>query len=315
MEFTGIGFPGTRYALNRELTDEERKMQLKQKERLDVKPLYETCVTHMNSTYLESVDRYFAWRGVLSLFGYALFLLGSIGFVAFMTLPQSVLILAFPFISLLGIAVVGAWIASYENFTYSYFPILLNRKNRMVYVFRPGRPSRPILVVDWNRVFFTLGRCNVGVVPGQFWDIRGHVLADDGKTVLDTFSFKPFQIEGDVINQKALHRHWEFLRRYMEEGPKEAFETVQICVPVDKKRLSLRLDLNLQYMNWYGQGGLVIFLLLSPIWALVILARWLADFTNRKPVWPQDMQDAFKVEPGDPYVRDAGLNKPNAWPL
>ena len=319
MEYTGIGLLGTRYQLNRELTDEECQMQLKQKEHLDVKPLYETCVTHLNSIYLESVDRYFAWRGALSFFGGLFFLVGVYFGLSALRLEidrqGSFYFFILDVILFGGISAMGAWMASPECFTYTYFPIRLNRRNRKIYVFRPGRPSRSILVVDWDKVFFTLGRCNVGIVPGQEWDIRGHVLADDRKTVIDTFAFAPHHIEQDVLNQKALHRHWEFLRRYMEEGPKEAYETVQICVPVDKKRPSLRLALNLQYMNWYGDGGLAVFVLLSPIWFLFILARWLGDFTNRTPVWPKEMEDDFTIEPSDPYVRDASLNKPNVWPL
>jgi hypothetical protein len=55
-----------KYPVNRLLTEQERAQQLKQTERLHIAPLYQLCVIKLNSTYLESVDKWFAWKGVLT---------------------------------------------------------------------------------------------------------------------------------------------------------------------------------------------------------------------------------------------------------
>ena len=63
----------------------------------------------------------------------------------------------------LPLAMFAFWIALQESFTYTHFPIRLDRRNRKVHVFRPGRPGKANLEVDWDKLFFTLGRCNVGM--------------------------------------------------------------------------------------------------------------------------------------------------------
>ena len=55
-----------KFKINRELTDEERTNQLKRKQRLEVVPTYGLAVTRMNSTFLESVDKFYGDKGFLS---------------------------------------------------------------------------------------------------------------------------------------------------------------------------------------------------------------------------------------------------------
>jgi len=52
-----------RYQTNRLLAAEEKQNQLKQDVRVDVEPHYQLSVIRMNSTFLESVDRYYGGRG------------------------------------------------------------------------------------------------------------------------------------------------------------------------------------------------------------------------------------------------------------
>jgi hypothetical protein len=193
-----------------------------------------------------------------------------------------------------------------ESFTYTHFPILLNRKNRKVYVFRPSRPNRPILVADWDKLFFTLGRCNKGSTPGQNWDIRAHVLADDRKTVLDTFSFSYFS-----TSQEQVLSHWEFLRRYMEDGPQEEFRQVEVCMPIAEHRETLRFALNRFYVNF--KGGLGLWIMLLPVWLVCVLGRWLGGLTCRTPIWPADIEAACRIDANDPFVKDEHMNRSDMW--
>ncbi len=312
MDYTGMRLLGTRYALNRPLTDEERENQLHQKVKLDVEPLAQMSVVKLNSTFLESVDRYYAWRGYL--FFVMTLLLGGVVFF-FLLMVNSILGrlvhgsgLTTPaqdlgFLALMAFICVPPMIFLVfadlqESFTYTYFPIRLNRKLGKAYVFRPGRPNKPILVADWNKLFFTLGECQVGLIPGQNWDIRAHVLADDGRTVLDTFAFSWFTMSKD-----NLRRHWEFLRRYMTDGPQSIVDQVHVCMPVADRRESLKFAFQRFHANFEGDAGT--WVVLFPLWLASILARWIAGLTCRVPRWPQEIERACRIEAGDPCVRDA----------
>lgn len=318
MDYTGLIHKD--YKFNRELTAEERKHQLKQKQRLESTPCYDLSVVKLNSTYLDLVDRYYAWRGVLFLFmgGMLVMFLGMLSYGVAEISGRWPLYTDEQQTGLLGLGVFLlvtfgplfaflVWVTLKESFTHTYFPIRLNRRNRKVYVFRPGRPGKPILTADWDKLFFTLSPCRKGAVPGQNWDIRGHVLADDGKTVLDTFALSVHMDESGI---EGLREFWEFVRRYMEEGPQEAHKLVEVCMPLENKRESLAFAYQRFSMNFYP-GGRWLWLMLYPLWLLCILGRWIAGLTCRPPVWPAEIEAQCSIEPGDPYVRDASMNPPD----
>lgn len=310
MDYTGLIHKD--YKFNRQLTAEEREKQLKQQQRLDSKPCYDLSVVKLNSTYLELVDRYYAWRGVLFTFMFALvamhvfFGIGAV-WVDLQNEKAGVWLIVADVLFFGIAAALFSYLTLKESFTHTYFPIRLNRRNRKVYVFRPGRPGKPILVADWNKLFFTLSPCRKGAVPGQNWDIRGHVLADDGKTVLDTFALS---MHIDEVALEGLREFWEFVRRYMEEGPQEAHKLVEVCMPLNSKRESLAFAYQRFSMNFYP-GGRWLWLMLYPLWLLCILGRWVAGLTCKPPVWPAEIEAQCRVEPGDPYVRDASTNPPD----
>jgi hypothetical protein len=315
MDFTGM-FLG--YKKNRPLTDEERDLQLKQKEHLDIEPGHDQCVIRMNSTYLESVDRYYAWRGVIFTFAFVIVLgvvalLGASFSVAFSRWSSEhhrndVIGLYIFSAMFFPVILIHIWIILKESFTYTHFPIRLNRKNRKVYVFRPGRPNKPILIADWDTLFFTLGRCNRGAADFvQNWDIRAHVLSEDRNTVLDTFSFSV-----DSTDQDELRSHWEFLRRYMEDGPQDAYKRVEVCMPLNGQREAFKVGLSRFLGNFKGVP-LLMGILFSPLILLAVPARWLAQQTDRIPVWPESIELECQIEPNDPYAKDASTNPSDSW--
>lgn len=60
MEFSGlIG----KYPTNRTLTEQERDHQLQQRRRLKLVPHYQLSVIKMNSMFLETVDKWYGWKG------------------------------------------------------------------------------------------------------------------------------------------------------------------------------------------------------------------------------------------------------------
>ena len=63
MEYTGLI---RKYPINRPLTEKDRAQQLHQKTRLEVAPAYQLSVIRMNSTFIELVDKFYAWKGFLT---------------------------------------------------------------------------------------------------------------------------------------------------------------------------------------------------------------------------------------------------------
>lgn len=307
MEYSG---QVNKYKINRPLTEEERSDQLRQKLPQKVEPHYNLSVIRMNGTYLECVDKYYGFKGLL-------LLVSTIG----------VLILGFVYIEMLSISIRrwsgldienrqseviflgamaliwwpliggGVWLALRESFTFTHYPIRFNRNNRTVYVFRR---NGSVLSVPWEGVFFTFGRGN-NYANVQNWDIRGHMLDADGKTVRETFA-----LAMDDNNRDLLIRHWEFVRRYMEDGPRELIEQVEMCLPIAERKETF----------WFGVTRMcanlatvpILFWVLSPILVLFGIGRYLAMLTCRVPAWPQEVEQACLIEPDDPYVKDARGN-------
>jgi hypothetical protein len=310
MEYSGLI---TKYKVNRPLTEEERAEQLKQNKRLDVEPHYNLSAIRINSTYLEVVDKYYPWRGGLLLFG-------LVGIAIFGGLYVALVLLAVSrsgeqghndLLGLGGMAVIcwpvigfSIWLGLRESFTYTHYPIRLNRKNRMVYVFRR---DGTVLSAPWEDLFFTFGRG--GYNMGSYnWDIRGHVLDADGVTVKETFAFPMC----DTLKNELLH-YWEFVRRYMEDGPAKLIGSeegqVEICHPIAGRKEGFKWGVMILYSHFAIAP--LMFWILSPILTLEGLARYLANLTCDVPEWPESVEEACPIEPNDPYQRDARNNPPN----
>ena len=313
MDFTGMMLG---YKRNRALTIEEQEGQLKQKIRLEFEPNYDLSVVKVNGTFLEMVDRHYAWRGFWTLFTLVNLLMFGGGYMSFVAITldrwgnpnQNEDLLFLLFFALMWFPLIGIliWIMLKETFTNTHFPIRLNRKNRKIYVFRPGRPNKPILEAEWDKLFINLAFCGQGGRSSRQWDIRAHVMADDGVTVLDTFAFDMFVPKGDL---DLLRGHWEFIRRYMEDedGAQKASELVGVCMPIANKRESPRFSLNRMWLNFAAPGEYFWYLVL-PVIFLLAVGRWISMQTSRVPVWPQAIEDECRIEPDDPFVRDESTN-------
>lgn len=298
-----------KFKVNRSLTDEERELRLRQKLRLEVEPSDQLAVIKLNSTYLETVDRYYADKGWLTLWmvvavAILVWLIVGMSVVTFARNPgmpvvplgQALAFLAFVYAIAavpLGFALFGL---KKEALGYTHYPIRLNRMTRTVHVFRQ---DGSVLSVPWDTVYFALGR-GVRMYGFQNWDVRGHVLAEDGVTVEETFAFADTSTD-----QEILRRHWEFLRRYMEDGPKTAYEKVKYCMPVDGRRETFR-------QSWWRVMEEEWFLPLRylgyPLIVLAICGRWLAMRLGKVPVWPADVEAVCAIEPNDLYIKDARHN-------
>lgn len=303
MDFNGLFKP---YPANRLLTDAERERRLLQRQRLEVEPAYQLSVIRMNSTFMELVDKHFAWKGFLTTVA-----LGFFSIIGGFWLAMALYSLTTPgrmetdwpwLLLMFGVAspvfFLFFWVFKQDNFRFTHYPIRLNRKTRMVHVFRI---NGTVLSVPWDEVFFC-----IAALPQRNWEIQGHVLDKDGVTVKETFAFM-LNGTGEMDRDLLVH-YWEFVRRYMEEGPSSIAEYVKHCLPIADKKEGFIFA----FQRMHFDVGSVSILLQIPV-LLIYLAiypgRWLAMHTCKIPVWPDEIERVCPIEANDPYRRDASTNE------
>jgi hypothetical protein len=311
MEFTGLL---TKYPANRPLTEQEHLHHLKQKQRLNVEPKYQLGVIKMNSTFIELVDKWYGWKGALStvtllIIGGFLALFAGLLYVAltrgeavhgrnddtFVLIAAACMI--FPFLALV------AWLLCKESFAYTHYPIRFNRRTRMVHVFRS---NGTVLSVPWDEIFFTLGH----LPQWNEWEVRGHVLASDSVTVRETFALTYVgSISAEGLTQKIgkapmndfVRAHWEFVRRYMEDGPEAVSSLVKFCMPIDGRYESGRVGMERIFAN-IANASSAIYWIFFPLCLTVSFFRLVAMRTSKIPRWPEEIQTGCSIDADDPYA-------------
>ncbi len=303
MQYTGLA---KKYTVNRPLTDQERERQLKQGERLDLEPAYQLSVIRLNSTYMELVDKFFAWKGFLTTFVViaAAILCGGFSYLSVNLALDAIrnpseTELWFHSIGMFLVAALATiplyWAFRKEAFAWTHYPIRMNRKTRMVHVFRT---DGTVLSVPWDEVFFC-----IGALPQFDLEIQGHVLDSDRVTVRETFPLAFYTVKSDI---STLERYWEFVRRYMEEGPQDAAKRVEFFMVPSNRRESIAGG----FHRVHAELGTNVFLSLigAVLAAIMIPGRWLAMRTSKLPVWPDEIESQCRIEANDPYIRDARDN-------
>ncbi len=191
----------------------------------------------------------------------------------------------------LALLIPTSWLAHFECFRHTHYPIRFNRKTRKVHVFRT---DGTVLTADWDKLFFCLGRC----YQPRNWTIQGHVLAKDNQTVVETFSLPEWGV-GD--HDRELLKHvWEYVRRYMEEGPEPLIEQTPVVLPIADRREGFLFG----WHRTHAIGGLF----LLPVYLFFYPGRWIAMHTSKIPQWPADVEQQCRVAADDPCVRDIATN-------
>jgi hypothetical protein len=316
MEYSGLT---GKYPVNRFLNEQELERTLSVKERLSVEPGHQLSVISMNSSYIDLVDKYFGWKGFLTAFSIsviAIFCGGGLSIIVLL-ISQALskedslsawLSAFFMMLITIGGYYAGRYILKKEAFAYTHYPIRLNRQTRMIHVFRL---NGTVLSVPWDEVHF----CIASLIR-RGWEIQGHVLDKDKITVLETFPFM-FNGSGEYDRDKALPRYWEFVRRYMEDGPaafmpkpnsdpSNSYE-VKYCLPIAQQRETFKFSMHRAHYEMAGAPRPLTWILLLMYLALYPF-RWFAMCTSKIPQWPQDIEDQCVIQPGDPYVRDSSTN-------
>ena len=292
----------TNLKVNRPLSKNEQQHRLSIKESCSTKPHYELSLIKLNSTYVESVDKWFSMRGWVAMGG-------GLGSVLIAVLLISSLIdallewhpAAAPVILLSALVLAAAvYLITRDAFTYTHYPIRFNRKNRQVYSFqRDGT----VLKAGWDDIYWTIYGHDVTTKDGF---VVGHVLAKDKKTVEATIALSLVEVISPV-GEQDLKDHFEFFRRYMEEGPGPVLEAIKpvplIMLPgIYKQRESWRFGWERLTLNMNGWP--LVQLLFQVFFLPMSLFRWIVMRTSKIPQWPQWVEDECRIDPNDPWIRD-----------
>jgi hypothetical protein len=311
METTGLIF---KYKVDRPLRFEERHGCLKHKERLDVLPTPYLSTVRLNSTYLEMVGKFYEGKGFLTvvMFVITIIPLSFLLAIAFQNLFEPiqydndfngwVLFGVLALIASPGI-ILAVWTFLRECFRLTHYPIRLNRKLRKLYAIDPY--SLKVIEADWDKMVFVLERCLHTPMRITQWEILGHVLDEDGQTVRATLPFSIVSAQQDLLK-----RHWEYMRRYMEDGVEEIFDHTSVCLPIADHRETFRFGYQVtmiddSYPVWIYIAGI----LLIP----EALGRYLAMRSSDIPRWSKRIEEECQIDPGDPYAIDARDNPPDFW--
>jgi hypothetical protein len=295
--------------LNRPLDEAERDTQMKQGERQqdwdNSQPQYDLSVTRFNSTFVELVDINYPPRGIItflniasmgmtSLALFAIFYYTSIQeFLGFDGETTLAVLLAFALSSSLFVFSIYAFLR--ECFAYTHYPVRLNRVNGKVYVWR----KQGVVSYAWKDLHFWKRKYRDAVLEHMDW--RANALDKDGQTVIDSFPIGAC----DATSETEMRNHFEYFRRYMEEDPKEPYDMLKVCVPVALRKETwfegyMRIALNMRAFGIIGH-------ILMLWWDIPMsIARFIAMRTSKIPQWPEWVEQECKIDPQDPYVREAG---------
>ncbi|WP_273827938.1 DUF6708 domain-containing protein [Providencia rettgeri] len=307
MDIYGL-FP--QFKLNRPLNERERATQLDQKVWLDFETdqlMPDLKVIEINSHYLEMVDKYYSSKGYLSFIASigAFLILGTF----FSMIVKTIIYQQYSLEEMLGLLIIGImaiptgfgmlFLLKKEWFAWTHYPIRFDRKNRLVHA---HRHDGSVFSARWEDIFFT-----TAAMYGDDCYISGHVLADDGVTIVDTFC-----LPASHNNIPALKAHWEFVRRYMETGPEGLESRISFCLPIADKKESYGFSF-FYLMTIYNGAPIVLLPFLAPLAFLFSIPRYVGILTSRRPVWPESIQALCPVDKDDPYRLDASTNPKSLW--
>jgi hypothetical protein len=304
----------TRVSLNRPVTNKEASR------RVDVhKPVADEAtdaytVFAMNDIYLEICDGSYRQQG----WGLLAFLVGfpAFAFLAGFCIQSAVVDTpAMVRSGEQGMFSAGMWVLAAINllccaltvamllrdcFNYRHKAVRFNRQTRMVYAFRHNGPGG-VISVPWDKAFFYPHRLPSNSMAGGAPTLmRCFVLDDAGKKIVDTFSFGARTVNGadesTPIGKQVLYQiqaNFEFIRRYMEQGPD--------AVPKVERYLARGPSLRASISVWfYGLGAVasaggamrILTLLVSAPMFLLSILHYIAQLTSREPVWPTEIESA-----------------------
>jgi hypothetical protein len=292
-----------KFLVRRASSPEERASSLTIKVSNSVVPDEVSSVVRFNSTFIETVDRTFKIKGMVttaSFIAYHIVALVALSFVAKklwgLNGPLGEKILAFSV--LLVVAGAGAlyfWrlVLAKDLFQYTYYPVRFNRITRKIHFFRHNGPDG-VVTVPWGSpyAFFHIGR---GTQDPELRDLRCHLLDSNG-LIQQTFTVGHFW-----SHDHEVHELWALICRYMQDGPEHCFDD-----PLDRViTLSPKGTLRNCWMMVCLMMGTTLFplryTLMFPVYAGLTASRWLTFLTCRTPKFPPEIEAECAIAADDSY--------------
>jgi hypothetical protein len=186
-----------------------------------------------------------------------------------------------------------------DAFTYTHYPIRMNRKNRTVYAFRR---DGTVLKAGWDEMVWTIYNTRLGM--GDVC-VMGHVMQDGGKLIKESVALG--MVDAGEPGRRNLLQYFEFFRRYMEEGPEPVLKALRptplIMLPgIDHSKESWAFGWERITLVFNGWAALQV--LFQVVFFPISLFRWFVMRTSKIPQWPQWVLDECVIEPGDAWERD-----------
>jgi hypothetical protein len=301
--FSAYGMGPGGFQVNRPLNEYEREHRFDTKHPVSDRVHYELSLIKLNSIFVECVDKWYSMRGFVAMAGAAFAGVICFGLYAFTTSairrggPDVVLtLLGLGFLTMLWFAV--KFLRS-DAFTYTHYPIRMNRRNRQVYAFRR---DGSVLKASWDEMVWTMY-----ATSSRAMDVFaiGHVMQANGVNIKESIGLSLVSVGKE--GEQKVRNHFEFFRRYMEHGPGPVLEALKptplIMLPgIDKERESWRFSW--ERITLHENGSLIGMVLYQVIALPLSLFRWLVMRTSKIPQWPQWVEDECAIDPNDLWVRD-----------
>lgn len=259
--------------------------------RRECEPFALNSVIRLNENYLEVVNPHYHLRGLFApvLIPLGMFGVGLTGWFIWHELTDSIMIgqpllrAAFLSVVIVGLVVFSGMLYSGLRRTigYTHKPVRFVRSTRTVHAFRHNRRGG-VISLPWDDIHF----CREAGLMGYIPDAQGRVT-------------QAFWFGGVFPDTGTMYDHWEYIRRYMEEGP-AAVPEPEVMLPIDGRCEPF----------WFGM--LVCFFMLGPILPIAIAAspltmlsglfRYVGMHLSIKPKWPQYVEDECHIDPDDTYA-------------
>ncbi len=263
--------------------------------KIEAKPTPLDMVVARNDTYMEVADGRYMRRG----FGGMMFTLLEVPFVFLVLMPFYFLIfkgrhdlgdfIMVPIIAviLMPLILLIGYQWKQEMWDYTYKPIRLVRSTRKVHVFQHNGAGG-VWSLDWDKLVFCLKK------GGLNWGVLGY-LPDANGQVTHAFylgAVMPVNPKG-IGPDEPLLAHWEYFRRYMEEGP-TSVPAPEALLPIQNRREPFLYGM---LRSWRMFGPLAI--PFAPVTTLAGLFRWLGMHMSRLPRWPAEVEAQCQRGAGD----------------
>ena len=253
-------------------------------------------VVALNKTYMEVAEGRYTRRGFGGmmyslLLTPVLFVAGILLWVVFLDERASVgwslaYLLAFA-VLILPLALLIGYHWKQEMWDYTYKPVRLVRATRKVHVFQHNGPGG-VWSMDWDKMVFCLKK------GGLNWGLMGYMPDENGQVTHAFYlgAIVPGNSDGSGAYE-PLQAHWEYFRRYMEDG-EESVPLPEVILPIGDRREPFLFGVK-QLGRMFGPLAL----LFAPLTTLAGVFRWIGMRLSRMPRWPEEVEAQCQIASDD----------------